>query len=253
MDLATSSANRRAAITRFSHATKSPTRNHPPTPLSQSTSNCFAHCGQSWASRRGTTSSEKERFPGTWKNAASALAVRPFHPEAYLLLGNIAREAGDFEQAKCCANLARALCPDWKPAQQLLKGISSQARGKSVEWPTLPAIPTNPRVSVCLITKNEEQFIGHCLKSVREIAHQIVVLDTGSTDRTIEIAKEYTAEVHSSVWRDDFSAARNAALEHCTGDWILILDADEELTPEGRLQLLHELKAPEVSIDSHHR
>jgi tetratricopeptide (TPR) repeat protein len=66
------------------------------------------------------------------------------------------------------------------------------------------------------------------------LAHQIVVVDTGSTDRTVEIAKEYGAEVHPFTWCDDFSAARNAALEHATGDWVLSLDADEELSAQGR-------------------
>jgi glycosyltransferase involved in cell wall biosynthesis len=84
-----------------------------------------------------------------------------------------------------------------------------------------------------LIAKNEERFLPQCLRSVRALASQIVVVDTGSTDRTVDIAREFGAEVHSFSWCDDFSAARNAALEHATGDWILILDADEELKPEA--------------------
>jgi glycosyltransferase involved in cell wall biosynthesis len=97
--------------------------------------------------------------------------------------------------------------------------------------------PQQNRLSVCLIVKNEEKFLGQCLKSVRDLASQIVVVDTGSTDRTVEIAKEYGAEVYSFAWCDDFSAARNAALEHATGDWVLVLDADEELSAEGREKL----------------
>src|SRR6185437_14325062 len=85
--------------------------------------------------------------------------------------------------------------------------------------------------------KNEEKFIGQCLKSVKDIAGQIVVVDTGSTDRTIETARKSGAEVHSFAWCDDFSAARNAALEHVTGDWVLALDADEELSAKDHSQL----------------
>src|SRR6185437_14264466 len=99
------------------------------------------------------------------------------------------------------------------------------------EWLKLPVEVQSPkskvqsRLSVCLIVKNEEKFIAQCLKSVQGLAQQIVVVDTGSTDRTIEIAREHGAEIHSFTWCDDFSAARNAMLEHVTGDWVLALDA----------------------------
>ncbi len=93
-----------------------------------------------------------------------------------------------------------------------------------------------------MIVKNEEAFLGRCLDSVRDVAAQIVVVDTGSTDRTIDIAKEHGAEVHHFAWCDDFSAARNAALEHATGDWVLSLDADEELLPEHKETLRREMQ-----------
>jgi tetratricopeptide (TPR) repeat protein len=93
------------------------------------------------------------------------------------------------------------------------------------------------RITVCLITKNEERFIGRCLESVRDIADQIVVVDTGSIDWTINIAQRFGAEVYSFTWIDDFSVARNAALERATGDWILMLDADEELLPDQKENL----------------
>src|SRR5207247_7518533 len=82
-----------------------------------------------------------------------------------------------------------------------------------------------PRLSVCLIVKNEEKFLPQCLESIRDIAEQIVVVDTGSTDRTIEMAKKFGAEVYDFPWVDDFSAARNAALEHARVDWVLTMDA----------------------------
>jgi glycosyltransferase involved in cell wall biosynthesis/tetratricopeptide (TPR) repeat protein len=103
-----------------------------------------------------------------------------------------------------------------------------------------------PRLTVCLIVKNEERFIGQCLDSVRDIAWQIVVADTGSTDRTKQIAIDHGAEVHEIAWTDDFSAARNAALEHARGDWVLMLDADEELTAQGRLALAEEMRQTKV-------
>lgn len=84
-------------------------------------------------------------------------------------------------------------------------------------------------LSVCLIVRDEEEMLGDCLASVADLADQLVVVDTGSNDRTIEIARECGAEVHHFEWCDDFSAARNASITHATGDWILWLDADERL------------------------
>ena len=102
------------------------------------------------------------------------------------------------------------------------------------------------KLSVCLIVKNEEQFLAQCLKSVRSLARQIVVVDTGSTDRTVEIAKEFGAEIYSFAWCEDFSAARNAALEHATGDWILMLDADEELPTAQHEKIRADMKKSDV-------
>lgn len=88
-------------------------------------------------------------------------------------------------------------------------------------------------VSVCMIVKDEEKNLPRCLDSVAEIADEIIVVDTGSTDRTVEIAKSYGAKIISSPWRDDFSFHRNESIEKATCDWILRIDADEELVIDG--------------------
>lgn len=88
-----------------------------------------------------------------------------------------------------------------------------------------------PTLSIAMIVKNEEAHLGHCLASVEGLAEEVVVVDTGSTDRTREIARGHGAKVVEFAWCDDFSAARNESLKHCTGDWILILDADEAIDP----------------------
>lgn len=83
------------------------------------------------------------------------------------------------------------------------------------------------KISAVLIVKNEEAMLGRCLESVKD-ADEIIVCDTGSTDKTIEIAKKYTDKVYTDfTWCDDFSAARNHAKAKATGDWILSIDADE--------------------------
>jgi len=88
-------------------------------------------------------------------------------------------------------------------------------------------------LSVILIVKNEAPRIAACLSSVRAIADEIVVGDTGSTDSTAALAKAAGARVLSIVWRDDFAAARNETIRAASGDWLLHIDADEMLDPDG--------------------
>ena len=89
------------------------------------------------------------------------------------------------------------------------------------------------RIWLTMIVKNEERTLPACLEAAQPWVDEIVVVDTGSTDRTREIADGFGARVHEWAWRDDFAAARNESLRHATGDWILALDADEVLTPES--------------------
>jgi len=84
-------------------------------------------------------------------------------------------------------------------------------------------------VSLCMITKNEESNLASCLNSVKELVDEIIIADTGSTDKTKEIAKKFKAKIYDFKWSGDFSAARNESLKHATREWILVLDADEEL------------------------
>ena len=92
-----------------------------------------------------------------------------------------------------------------------------------------PIEPKSPRISLCMIVRNEAAMLPDCLDSAAGLADEIVVVDTGSTDDTPKIARAYGARVIPFVWCDDFSAARNASIEAATGEWILWLDADERL------------------------
>ena len=86
------------------------------------------------------------------------------------------------------------------------------------------------KITLSMIVKNEEKYLRDCLESVRGVIDEIILVDTGSTDNTINIAKEFGAKIYDYKWKDDFSAARNYALSKSTGDWILYLDADERLS-----------------------
>lgn len=90
----------------------------------------------------------------------------------------------------------------------------------------------NKSLSVVLATRNEEENIGRCLESVKNIASEIVVVDEYSIDKTVEISKEYGAKVFLEPHHDIFHITKQKALEKATGDWVLQLDADEVVTPE---------------------
>lgn len=110
-------------------------------------------------------------------------------------------------------------------------------------------------ISLCMIARNEEESIGRCLASVEGVVDEVIVVDTGSTDRTTEIALGHGARVYPFAWNDDFSAARNESLRRAKGEWILWLDADEELTRSARELLPHVLEtnlgADGLSLDVH--
>jgi glycosyltransferase involved in cell wall biosynthesis len=88
-----------------------------------------------------------------------------------------------------------------------------------------------PGLSISIVTYNEENNIERCLKSIGDIATEIIIVDSGSTDRTIDIAKSYGAKVFTEVWKG-YIVQKNSALSKCAKEWILCLDADEEVTKE---------------------
>jgi GT2 family glycosyltransferase/glycosyltransferase involved in cell wall biosynthesis/Tfp pilus assembly protein PilF len=190
----------------------------------------------------------RKQLVEAWQATLEALEARPFHPEAWLLLAEIAQAAGDLAKARACAEQAKRLASAWKPAQKFLKALPAKAQAARVRLPELPPrfTPHASRLTVCLIVKNEERFLGRCLESIRSVADQIVVVDTGSTDWTKDIAARFGAEVYAFEWCDDFSAARNAALAHTRGDWVLILDADEELRADSLETLKQEMANDKV-------
>jgi len=93
---------------------------------------------------------------------------------------------------------------------------------------------SKPFLSVAMIVKDEEHNIRRALDSIRDVVDEIVVVDTGSSDRTPEIVREYTDKLYFHEWKNDFSEARNNSLRYVTGEWVLILDADEEVSQEFR-------------------
>ncbi len=104
-----------------------------------------------------------------------------------------------------------------------------------------------PTLSACMIVKNEEKFLPQCLKSIKDAVDEIIIVDTGSTDGTVEIAQSFGAKVYHRPWRNSFSEARNHSLSYATCDWILQIDADEALE-QTDIPYLHNL----IRTGSHH-
>lgn len=117
-------------------------------------------------------------------------------------------------------------------AKEILNSKSGQTEVKAVVQTTFNK--KRARLSLCMIVKNEERFLRGCLESCQDVVDEMIIVDTGSTDRTVEIAESFGAKVIHHEWKDDFSEARNISLAHATGDWALWLDADEEIAPESR-------------------
>lgn len=94
-------------------------------------------------------------------------------------------------------------------------------------------------LSLCMIVKNEEKYIAKSIDSVKDIVNEIVVVDTGSTDSTLEILKNYKVKLYNYKWENDFAAARNFAINKVNSDWILFLDADEILDESSKDNLIN--------------
>lgn len=93
------------------------------------------------------------------------------------------------------------------------------------------------RLALSMIVRNGEQDLAHCLESVRGVVDEIVIADTGSTDSSIAIARQFSARIINIPWTNDFSAARNAALDAVHAEWVLVLDADEQLDEQAKAQI----------------
>jgi tetratricopeptide (TPR) repeat protein len=113
--------------------------------------------------------------------------------------------------------------------------------------PTPPWHGRAPRISLCMIARDEERFLRECLTLARDAVDEIVVVDTGSKDGTVAIAESFGARVLHEPWQDDFSAPRNTALRAATGDWILVLDADEFVQPGGCERIRELVQSADVS------
>lgn len=158
------------------------------------------------------------------------------------------------EHPPSLATEARELLARWSvveavgvPGSPAAATTTSASLRRSAPW-----AGRKPRISLCMIARNEERFLGECLSRARAAVDEIVLVDTGSTDRTVAIAESFGARVLHEPWQDDFAAPRNTSLCAATGDWILVLDADEFLQP-GAATRIRELAENETASGYHLR
>ena len=180
-----------------------------------------------------------------------SLELAPFEADAFNAMGSALFQLEFWGAAEAFYARALRLEPQHATAKNNLIEAKKRFRTGDTQLPpefdSVMALleKKEPTLSLCMIAKNEEQFIGDCLASVRELVDEIIVVDTGSTDRTISIAESYGAKVFHLPWQGDFATARNESLSHATGDWILVLDADETIPAEGHAELRKSLRDPE--------
>src|SRR5690606_26419850 len=105
-------------------------------------------------------------------------------------------------------------------------------------------------ISLCMIVKNEEAVLARCLDTVKDLVDEINIVDTGSTDRTVEIANQYTDRVFHFAWTGKFADARNESFKYATKDYILYLDADDVLLEPDRQKFMHLKETLDPAVDS---
>lgn len=146
-------------------------------------------------------------------------------------LANAEFNSANYSKAKTLLEKAIEMNPESSQLRKFLAQVDMQIQNTS-EIESLDEVLESSYktlVSLCMIVKNEERQLAACLNSARGFVDEIIIVDTGSTDKTVEIAKEFDAEIHHFPWQNDFSLARNESIKHAKGEWILYLDADERI------------------------
>ncbi|MEW6049852.1 MAG: tetratricopeptide repeat protein [Candidatus Zixiibacteriota bacterium] len=162
-----------------------------------------------------------------------AISIQPHNQSAYLGLAWLYRRQNRIPEAEKVVARGSKQCPE------------------ATELGMLSAIlKPHATVSACMIVKNEEDQLPHCLDSIRDWVDEIVIVDTGSSDKTVEIATSYGARVFHQPWEGDFSKHRNHSLDQATGDWIFIIDADEQFCADDRPKVRAALDSDDVDIIS---
>ena len=200
----------------------------------------------------------KQRFSEALEHAEAAVSCAPESRNALLTRALVHREAGNLRDAEKDLLLLVKMYPDfslgtfnlgslyWTVGRRLdalhwlgrtMRMAPENSEYVRAYFDVQRGVRRNPTISLCMMVKNEQVHFDKCLASVAGAVDEIVIVDTGSEDRTVEIAESYGARLYRHPWFDDFSGMRNITLSYARGEWILILDGDEALEPEDVDQL----------------
>lgn len=172
--------------------------------------------------RRGEAASKRAREGWTWHHSAR---------HALAALRELTESGAEPIRSRVAAPIFSPAVTS-PPPPETIAPVVSENEGGETDWPPSTVPSGKPTLSLCMIVRDEERVLGECLKSATPWFDEVIIVDTGSTDRTVEIAKEFGARVFHFPWCDDFSAARNVSLSHARGDWVFWMDADDTLPPE---------------------
>lgn len=188
----------------------------------------------------------RKDFANARRLVEKVVAANPQHVPARMILSYVFLQEGqDWSAAEKALRDILVLDPNNAEASHNLQVLSQQQELATSDDGVGPApevvVYTNngspPLVSLSMIVKNEEHNLPACLESVADLVHEIIVVDTGSVDRTKEVAARFGAKIFDFPWVDSFAAARNESLKHATGEWVFWMDADDRLDPENRDRL----------------
>ena len=160
------------------------------------------------------------------------IAEFPLQAQGWVFLGNALELMGRNYEAWCAYRRGWLLNPTAQWAESTVERLSKTEPCALAGWLVESLAVPDASVTVAVIARNEERCIARCIDSVRGVVDDVVVVDTGSTDNTRQIAADHGARVFDFEWNDDFAAARNFALAQVRTDWVLWVDADEWLDPD---------------------
>ncbi|GAB4345148.1 MAG: hypothetical protein Kow0099_25180 [Candidatus Abyssubacteria bacterium] len=196
----------------------------------------------------------QKEFDAARREFELVLEMNPSDVQSLINLGATLAKLEDIVPARQYFERALELNPQHPVALSNLKALSNIKHDCPIEiarrnmnapgTKSTASLSKSYTLSVCMIAKNEGKRLGDALRAVAPIADEIVVVDTGSTDETIQVARGFGAVVTQTVWTDDFSAARNESLALATSEWILVIDADELLASADLARLASLSPAP---------
>ena len=185
--------------------------------------------------------------------AEAALELLEHEPAEPVLLGHAAAalcELGSVDAAEAMLGAARRLDPGLAGLDGSSAAVRAQRESAGQIAPATPALTARAvaiadraqpadrlRLSLCMIVRDEEEMLSRCLAAVADAVDEIVLVDTGSTDATVEIARSFGARVLAHPWSGSFAEARNVSFDAADGDWLMYLDADEVLVAEDVARL----------------